>query len=180
MCLDPCHTKPPADKTTIAVSVCSRCGAIEKSGKISCCGRGGSWFRNCGSVGNTKLHHTWYEGIQACKARTQQPVVARQKETGSSQGDDMINYKVVITATKTVPFTSGSISADKKSMITSTYTPYNTPISLSVHTLMVNTPSNTLITPSTHTSVSTSITTHGLEILFKITVHINLLFIIVF
>ena len=34
---------------------------------MSCCGRGGSWFKNCGRAGNAKLHHTWYEGIQACK-----------------------------------------------------------------------------------------------------------------
>merc|ERR1712032_949401 len=23
--------------------------------------------RNCGSAGNPKLHHTWYEGMQVCK-----------------------------------------------------------------------------------------------------------------
>merc|ERR1719305_1436371 len=53
--------------TTITVPVCPRCGTIVKSDKISCCGRGGSWFKNCGGIGNIKLHHTWYEGIQACK-----------------------------------------------------------------------------------------------------------------
>ena len=58
--------------TTInTVSVCSRCGAINKSGERSCCGRGGSWFKNCGGADNTKLHHTWHEGIQVCKARSQ-------------------------------------------------------------------------------------------------------------
>ena len=30
--------------TTIISSVCPKCGIIAKSGKISCCGRGGSWF----------------------------------------------------------------------------------------------------------------------------------------
>merc|ERR1719201_3088543 len=50
--------------TTTIGSVCPTCGTIGKSGKSSCCGRGGSWFRNCGSVENAKLVHTWYEGIQ--------------------------------------------------------------------------------------------------------------------
>merc|ERR1712032_1428143 len=54
----------------ITTSVCPKCGIIAKSGKSSCCGRGGSWFKNCGGAGNTKLRHTWYQGIQACKART--------------------------------------------------------------------------------------------------------------
>ena len=57
---------PAVMKTTISI-ICPRCGTIDKSGKISCCGRGGSWFRNCGASGNTQLHHTWHEGIQACK-----------------------------------------------------------------------------------------------------------------
>ena len=51
---------------------CPQCGAIGKSGKYSCCGRGGSWFGNCGGVGHIKLGHTWYEGIQACKATHEQ------------------------------------------------------------------------------------------------------------
>merc|ERR1719183_96298 len=75
--------------TTITVSVCPRCGTIAKSGKPSCCGRGGSWFKNCGGRGNTKHPHTWYGGIQACKARSQSKRVigqqlnaAQQKEVG--------------------------------------------------------------------------------------------------
>ena len=81
--------------TAIAVSaVCPRCGTIGKSDKMSCCGRGGSWFDNCGGAGNAKLHHTWYEGIQACKARSQSKIVisqelngAQQKNTESSQNN---------------------------------------------------------------------------------------------
>jgi len=57
--------------TTIISSECPKCGNMEKSGKISCCGRGGSWFGNCASAGNTKLDHTWHEGVQACKAPSQ-------------------------------------------------------------------------------------------------------------
>ena len=36
---------------------------------MSCCGNGGSWFGRCGSVRNSNLSHTWYEGVQACKDR---------------------------------------------------------------------------------------------------------------
>ena len=53
--------------TTNISSVCPKCGTIDKSGRISCCGRGGSWFTTCGSDGNTNLEHTWAEGIRACK-----------------------------------------------------------------------------------------------------------------
>merc|ERR1719174_1643012 len=59
----------PASTTTTVRPVCRKCGTIAKSRKSSCCGRGGSWFRNCGSAGNAKLLHTWYEGILICKTR---------------------------------------------------------------------------------------------------------------
>ena len=48
------------------IPVCPKCGDIKKSGKQSCCARGGAWFKNCGDVGDTKFDHTWAEGIQAC------------------------------------------------------------------------------------------------------------------
>ena len=54
--------------STMVGSRCPRCGTINKSGKRSCCARGGAWFRNCGDAGNTKFDHTWVEGIQACKS----------------------------------------------------------------------------------------------------------------
>ena len=50
-------------------SGCPKCGAIKKSGKHSCCARGGAWFNNCGDIGDTKLDHTWAEGILTCKSR---------------------------------------------------------------------------------------------------------------
>merc|ERR1719247_2057882 len=61
----------PATKTTTAKPVCTKCGTVKKSRKRSCCGHGGSWFRNCGRADNAKLRHTWYEGIRACKTRAQ-------------------------------------------------------------------------------------------------------------
>ena len=47
--------------------VCAKCGIVKKSGKLSCCARGGAWFKKCGDFGDTLFDHTWHEGIQACK-----------------------------------------------------------------------------------------------------------------
>ena len=38
-----------------------------RSGKLSCCARGGAWFENCGTSDNSNTEHTWVEGVQACK-----------------------------------------------------------------------------------------------------------------
>ena len=64
-------------------AICSVCGIIKKSGKLSCCGRGGSWFEKCGSVGNGNLGHAWYEGIRAC--RTPQSQAAADQQLHASQ-----------------------------------------------------------------------------------------------
>ena len=54
--------------TTVARrNTCSKCRSTKKSGKLSCCARGGAWFKNCGDAGERKFDHTWAEGIQACK-----------------------------------------------------------------------------------------------------------------
>jgi len=69
-----CKNKP-AQTTTAAISACSVCGSVKKSRKKSCCGRGGSWYKNCGSAGNKrskKIGHTWFEGIQVCKQQRAQ------------------------------------------------------------------------------------------------------------
>ena len=46
---------------------CSKCGNIKKSGKLSCCARGGAWYKNCGDEGDAKFGHTWAQGIHACE-----------------------------------------------------------------------------------------------------------------
>ena len=51
-------------------NTCTQCGSTNKSGKRSCCARGGSWFEKCGDVGEAKFDHTWAEGIQACNGLT--------------------------------------------------------------------------------------------------------------
>ena len=52
---------------TSSSKVCPKCGATSKSGKRSCCARGGAWFKNCGDAGDTEFGHTWAEGIQTCE-----------------------------------------------------------------------------------------------------------------
>merc|ERR1712032_355120 len=99
-------------------SACPKCGNMEKSGKISCCGRGGSWFRNCGSASNAKLDHTWYEGIQACKARArfktvigQHLVLGLRKRIESSRAAATSSSKAIVMTFKTLTFTSVNTSA---------------------------------------------------------------------
>merc|ERR1712032_1487994 len=101
---------------TIMRPVCRKCGSIAKSGQSSCCGRGGSWFRNCGRSGNAKLRHTWYEGIQACKTRSQSKAVfGRQtnatRQLKPSNGAAMANFAVIMSAINMSTATSHSTSA---------------------------------------------------------------------
>ena len=63
---------PTASRKTAAVSAvrikeCPKCGT-KKSGKLSCCARGGAWFQKCGDVGDTNFDNTWVEGVHACNA----------------------------------------------------------------------------------------------------------------
>merc|ERR1712032_410577 len=151
------HTTTP----TIS-SECPRCGIITKSGRVSCCGRGGSWFKNCGRAGNTQLQHTWYEGIQSCKARSQSKAVidqqlngAQQKDLDSSQG---VDNKAVITTIKTSAFTSA-------------YTPANVSITTATHTSMSTISTNTFMIPTTDSSIGTVIITRGYLNRWKIIVY---------
>ena len=60
----------PEDKEANPVATaCSECGTSKKTGELSCCVRGGDWFKNCGNPGDTKFDHTWAEGIEACKGK---------------------------------------------------------------------------------------------------------------
>ena len=57
----------PVSMATRIPPACPKCAAIKKSGKLSCCAPGGTWFENCGTSGNSNTHHTWVEGVKACK-----------------------------------------------------------------------------------------------------------------
>ena len=94
---------PPEVTTWTISSVCAKCGTIAKSWRLSCCGRGGSWFRNCGHFANAKLHHTWYEGVQSCKIRARSKLVfGRQTKSAQqltpSNGKGMANFAVLVPA----------------------------------------------------------------------------------
>ena len=95
---------------------CRKCGT-GKAGKLSCCGKGGSWFRNCGSTGNSKLGHTWYEGIQVCKTRPQSKTAsskwsnARRHNSNESQADAGKASNSQAVATASFAFTAHNPSA---------------------------------------------------------------------
>jgi len=61
-CTSTTTTSPDTARTE-----CSSCAPLKKSGKLSCCARGGAWFKNCGNTGDSAFDHTWVEGIHACK-----------------------------------------------------------------------------------------------------------------
>ena len=104
--------------TTTVSSACLTCGTIKKSDKLSCCARGGSWFGKCGATGNTKLQHTWHEGIQACEAGQYKAVVmeqqqnsARQDINNSSGGvDNALKSKTSIKVNQTFASTPANMS----------------------------------------------------------------------
>ena len=45
-------------------ATCPTCGVNSKTGKLSCCFQGGTWFKKCGSAPN--FIHSWEEGTMAC------------------------------------------------------------------------------------------------------------------
>ena len=138
-----------ATKTGVS-PVCLKCGAIAKSGGISCCGRGGSWFRNCGGAGNSNLEHTWHEGIRACKTRARSKAAIGQQlnaaqQLKSSNGAGTRNSKAVITAAKTFEFRSVN-------------PPTQTPRTASTNTL-IPTPDSISTGYDTGTAITTTIAT---------------------
>ena len=129
--------------TTTIRSVCPKCGITKRSGKISCCGRGGSWFGNCGSTINTKVDHTWHEGLQVCKARSQPKTVIREQLKEARQQDDDSslspgeadhNYKAVIKASESFSSTRAPIPC-ASSVIEAAHAPAN--ISTACNTITI-------------------------------------------
>ena len=115
--ISPLSLLTTAATATPTISICSKCGTIKKSGKLSCCGRGGSWLGNCGSAGNANLGHTWYEGIQACKDRQFQATVGQQLHVFQPKSDIFsddtsigMDSKVVTVATQMFASTVAKMS----------------------------------------------------------------------
>ena len=147
----------PATTTTTISSVCPTCGTIGKLRKRSCCGRGGSWFKKCG---NAKLDHTWYEGIQVCKAPLEESKLAlgqtqlspAQQKRNHDAG--MVQSETVITAVKTLEFAPGNMS---------TRIPHATPIIMSAYT-RANAPINSPFYLSSDTSMSVTASSQSSDI----------------
>ena len=119
---------------------------------MSCCSRGGSWFDKCGSAGNAKIHHTWSEGIQACKAGSQSKTVIGQRRD-VTQRKGIAKYKVVIATKKTFVFTPLNTLtpvSDIASIVASTYTPDNIPITTSAGTSIITKGRVHILETSTH------------------------------
>ena len=176
----------PAVTTTSASPACTKCGKVQKSGKGSCCSRGGSWFGNCGAVGNTKFRYTWYEGIQACKAQTSEIVLvqklhASRSHPNASSDDAIVNME------------SGSISKD-------THIPGSKSANVSFHTptitvqskASIDSHSDPSILESNHSAssevaimdfsspaVSASASALKCDMLFHIVAYVNIMFMIV-
>ena len=147
--------------TTIISSVCPKCGIIHKSGKSSCCSRGGSWFGKCRGAGNANLGRTWYEGIQACRARRSQAVVGQQlqaSEPNINVSSDEATIKVIsvhiaanmLTLQPTVSAANSSVMPPVKPTVTPSA---NLTISESIRNFLAD----MFVATSFHTSASTSI-----------------------
>ena len=54
----------------LANMMCPNCGMFKKSGRASCCAPGGTWYKNCGGTGENKFDHSWFEGVEACKCKS--------------------------------------------------------------------------------------------------------------
>ena len=119
---------------------------------MSCCGRGGAWFKNCGGIGSAKLQHTWYEGIQACEARPQSKTVTgeevggvRQKGIDSSLSAGVANGQSVAEASNRFASTPVNTSPrsmldTKKSVAAANHTADSLLTIAPSHELMTNTP----------------------------------------
>ena len=143
--------------TTIIDSICPECGIIKKSGKMSCCGRGGSWFGNCGSVGNANFDHTWHGGITVCKAR--------QFGTALIQKLLPINQMLDLSPNRT--FTSPRYPKARPLV--------NGTMSKLIHVA----PADISLSTSIRTSASASITAPGCEKSMRAVTHISMIFIVI-
>ena len=130
------HTTVSAVTTTSTNAVCPECGTSQRSGQMSCCGRGGSWFGNCGSSKDTSFEHTWHEGIQACKTRQFQALAAQQLHASQTKGNASSDVVSVDANTKVVIW-GGHMRAfmpNDTSTVTSTLMSVATPTTVTVNT----------------------------------------------
>merc|ERR1712187_14779 len=70
---------------------CPVCGFLKRSGKRSCCGKGGAWFGKCGGA-KSKLPHTWFNGIQACKPKLKSAKASKGASSAAAQQQQQDDY----------------------------------------------------------------------------------------
>ena len=149
--------------TTAIGSTCTKCSTTPKSGRMSCCGPGGSWFGSCGASGNSKFKHTWYEGIRACE--TGQPMIAmgpqqsavQQKHNDSANDTVMaMNSKSVVVAANIVTFTLVTTSTKIPGTMAGVVSARNLINTLTSTPTRMTVASSMLSTVSVHTPVHAS------------------------
>merc|ERR1712187_391231 len=152
--------KPTKAKTPPAIvggTSCAKCGTVGKKKRPSCCGKGGSWFRDCGSAGNKKVGHTWFEGIAVCKP--QKKAMAKsavdEKSAESSEGA-----------------AGAIITTAKKLVLKSEKTPK--PITTQARPMANPSPKIDVAAPARE-SAETPIAESGCDHMFKMCFHINFL-----
>ena len=146
---------------TVTSSACNECGTIQKSGKMSCCGRGGSWFGNCGNAGNAKFGHTFYQGIQVCKARQSEFAVVQQlhglqpKRNNSFDNTSMgMNSKVVVVGKQI--FAAKRATSAQVSFMSAAKGAVTTQAKLSISKSIHSDPADMFMSTSSHTSASSA------------------------
>jgi len=124
-----CTSIPVVVSTTITTSpICSECGTMRKSGVKTCCAKGGSWFGKCGSADDANVGHTWYEGVQVCKARQSRVAVGQQlrasrprSNTHSNGIDKGVDSKAIVVAAHKIKSTTLRRSPSDLSITPSQY-----------------------------------------------------------
>ena len=87
---------------------------------MSCCGRGGSWFGNCGSVGNANFDHTWHGGITVCKARQFQAELGLQRRSSQPRSDASSDDESIDTNCKEVRLAAHELESTSANVSTPT------------------------------------------------------------
>ena len=96
----PAATVTTATTASSDVAPCPKCGINGKTGKTSCCHRGGSWHKKCGNAGDPNFDHTWTEGLSVCLSAIQaeaeaHPMLSHQRSAALLQSGDFAPGSVV-------------------------------------------------------------------------------------
>ena len=178
------NTLTPVTTTTTSPA-CFECGRIRKSGKTSCCARGGSWFGNCGRADdkNATFEHTWYEGIRACNGR-QSPVAVDQQLRDSLRNNNASSDDVSVgMSSKAVIVTAHILASTPAITSTPVPQPTNMPISPPANTIFNKSKSSASADISTktssHTPASSSANARESEKLLRVVTRIGIVLITV-